>query len=105
MRTYKPLGQRIIVTVLSHEEKKTEGGIVIETSEGLGAIGFQAKRLRGKVKDIGDQVTKLKKNQIILFEDTAPVPLDYTKTGSNNTEWDCWMEEDQVVAIEEEDSV
>lgn len=98
MRTYKPLGQRIIVTVLKAEEKKTNSGIITDAPEHM---GFQAKRLRGKVLEIGDQVTKIKKDQFILFEDTAPVPLDYTKVGAD--EWDAWMEEDQVVAIEKEE--
>lgn len=91
MRTYKPLGQRIIVEILPFEEKKSAGGLIVETDQHQ---AFQAKRLRGKVLKVGPKASSVNEGDVIIFEDFAGVPLDFTKVDI------VWMEEDQVVAIE-----
>ena len=94
MRNYYPLGERVIVEVLPFEEKKSDGGIIIETDQ---HSGFKAKKLRGKVLRTGSLAKATKADDIVVFEDNAGVPLDY------NIPDIVWMEESQIVAIEKEE--
>ena len=98
MRTYKPLGKRVVVKVLPVEEQKTESGIVTQVGDGAigDAFNKNVPKLRGIVDLIGLKVESVQKGDVIVFEAGAGVPLSILDPNV------VWMEEEQIVAIEVE---
>ena len=96
---YRPLGKRLNITILSPEGVSVdEGGHYVEKSaSGIIMPAANIKSNRAIVGLVGKDVTLVSEGQTIKFEDYAPTPYD------NRKELECWIEEGQIVAIEEID--
>jgi len=98
MRTYKPLGKRVVIKLLPIEEQKTESGIVTQVGDGAVGDAFNKNvpKLRGTVELVGMNVESVKEGDVVVFEAGAGVPLSILDPNK------VWMEEEQIVAIEVE---
>lgn len=96
------LGKRILVELIIPEgwEKDPGTGQYVKKSAGgiiaLGVEGSTFKKNKGIVKQVGDEATKVKSGDKIVFEDYAPVIFDLDNQDI------FWIEESGVVAVIED---
>ena len=75
MSQLKLFGTRLLVNEYKEEKKKdlekTEGGLFIPRTEG----NPQDRLFRGKVEGVGDEVTKVKPGDEIVYDRMGPAPF------------------------------